>query len=104
MNRNLDATAAVLGLGPRKLRTRLRELGILNSAGELSSTHRDRGYLFVDTRSRWNPSIHSWSHYGVVMVTEHGIGWLAKQLGIPVHPQGARSAEGRGEPSNEACA
>lgn len=104
MNRNLDATAAVLGLGPRKLRIRLRELGILNSAGDLACAHRDRGYLFVQNRSRWNQSIRSWSHYGVVMVTERGIGWLAQQLGIPVHPQGARSAEGRGEQSSEACA
>ncbi len=95
MNRNLDATAAVLGLGPRKLRARMRELGILNSAGDLACAHRERGYLFVQNRSRWNQSIRSWSHYGVVMVTE---------LGIPVHPQSARSAEGRGEQSSEACA
>lgn len=104
MNRNLNAAAAVLGLGPRKLRARLRELGILDSDGKLASGHRGRGYLFVDTRSFRKPSINGWKHYGVVMVTERGIGWLAQQLGIPVHPQGARSAEGRGEQSSEACA
>lgn len=84
MNRTLDQAAAVLGLGPRKLRTRLREMGLLNHAGELISTERGQGRLYVDTRSRWNRSINSWSHYGVVMVTEAGIGWLAEQLGIPV--------------------
>lgn len=84
MHRNLDATAAVLGLRPRKLRQRLRELGILDHAGELTCQHRDKGYLFVRTRSRWNRSINAWSHYGVVMTTEQGIAWLAEQLGIEV--------------------
>jgi len=80
MNRNLDATAAVLGIGPRILRRRLRQLGILKQNGELACAHRDKGYLFVDTRSRWNASIGAYSHYPVVMSTEAGITWLAKQL------------------------
>lgn len=84
MHRNLDATAAVLGIGPRKLRRQLRERGILDHAGELACQHRDRGYLFTDTRSRWNRSINGWTHYGVVMVTEAGVAWLAMQLGIAV--------------------
>lgn len=84
MNRNLDATAAVLGIGPRILRRRLRALGILQQNGELACAHRDKGYLFVDTRQRWNPAIKTWSHYGVVMTTEAGIAWLAAQLDITV--------------------
>ena len=84
MHRDLDATAAVLGIGPRKLRRRLRELGILDHAGDLASAHRDRGYLFVATRSRWNASINGWTHYGVVMTTEAGVAWLAPQLGVAV--------------------
>ncbi len=84
MNRTLAQAAAVLGIGPRKLRARLREMGLLNHAGELISTERGKGRLYVDTRSRWNRSIGTWSHYGVVMVTEAGVGWLAEQLGIPV--------------------
>lgn len=80
MNRDLDASAAVLGIGPRILRRRLRELGILQQNGELACAHRDKGYLFVETRSRWNKSIGAWSHYPVVMTTEAGIAWLAKQL------------------------
>lgn len=84
MNRTLDATAALLGLKPRTFRKQLRELGILTQAGELASQHRDQGYLFVDSRSRWNSNINTFSHYAVVMVKEAGIAWLAKQLGIEI--------------------
>ncbi|TLX65096.1 hypothetical protein DN820_01940 [Stutzerimonas nosocomialis] len=84
MNRTLDQAAAVLGIGPRKLRARMRDLGLLNHAGELISTERGQGRLFVDTRARWNRRINGYSHYGVVMATEAGIAWLAKQLDITV--------------------
>ena len=84
MNRTLDQAAAVLGIKPRNLRQRLRQLGILNHAGELACKYIGQGHLFIDTRSRWNPSINTYSHYGVVMCTEPGIGWLAKKLGIQV--------------------
>ncbi|MCY1300378.1 hypothetical protein D9M70_499410 [compost metagenome] len=84
MNRTLDQAAAVLGQKPRAFRQRLRALGILTQMGELACKHRDKGFLFVDTRSRWNRNIRAYSHYGVVMVTEQGIGWLANQLGITV--------------------
>ena len=84
MNRNLDQAAAVLGIGPRKLRLRLREQGILTPMSELACKYRDKGHLYVDTRSRWNPAIRRYSHYDVVMVTEKGLAWLAAQLGITV--------------------
>lgn len=84
MNRTLDQAAAVLGIGPRKLRARMRELGLLNHAGELISSKRGQGRLFVDTRSRWSPAINSYTHYGVVMATEAGVAWLAEQLSINV--------------------
>ncbi|QOF91252.1 phage antirepressor KilAC domain-containing protein [Pseudomonas lundensis] len=86
MNRTLDATAALLGLKPRAFRTRLRELGILTQSGELASKHRDQGYLYVDTRSRWNTNINTFSHYAVVMVKEPGVAWLSKKLGITPSP------------------
>lgn len=82
MNRTLDATAAMLGLKPRAFRTKLRELGVLTQAGELALKHHDRGYLYVEPRSRWNKNIHAYSHYAVVMVKEQGVTWLAEQLGI----------------------
>ncbi|MGH8433695.1 MAG: hypothetical protein ACRERX_04260 [Pseudomonas sp.] len=84
MNRTLDQAAAVLGLKPRALRRQLRQLGIITQLGELACQHRDKGQLYTDTRSRWNPNIRAFSHYGVVMVTEAGIRWMAKQLGITV--------------------
>lgn len=87
MNRNLKATAAVLGVGERHLRSKLRELKLLNSSGELQISPRTEGHLFIDTRARWNQSINGWSYYGVVMVTEPGIGWLAKQLSITITRQ-----------------
>lgn len=87
MNRTLDQAAAVLGEKPRAFRQRLRTLGVLTQMGELACKHRDKGTFFVDTRSRWNRNIHAYSHYGVVMVTEKGIGWLAQELGIEVTQQ-----------------
>lgn len=94
MNRDLKATAQVLGMRDRELRSRLRELRILNTAGELQIGPRTEGRLFVDPRSRWNKRFNTYSHYGVVMTTEAGVAWLAKQLGITVttkQPQQAGS-------------
>ncbi|MGY2094520.1 hypothetical protein [Pseudomonas simiae] len=84
MNRTLDQTAALLGLKPRAFRTRLRELGVLNSSGDLASAHRDRGHLFSDPRSRWNPTLGNYTHYAVVMVKESGVEWIAKKLDIAI--------------------
>ncbi|MDR6580741.1 hypothetical protein [Pseudomonas extremaustralis] len=84
MNRTLDQTAALLGLKPRAFRTRLRELGVLNSSGDLASAHRERGYLFSDPRIRWNPAIGKPVHYAVVMVKEEGVEWVAKKMGITI--------------------
>ncbi|MCJ8168658.1 phage antirepressor KilAC domain-containing protein [Atopomonas sediminilitoris] len=89
MNRTLDQAAALLNVGPRKLRQRLRVLGILNHAGELTSRYREAGHLFTDCRSRWNPAINAYAHYGVVMVTERGLRWLADQLGVSVSQKDA---------------
>lgn len=84
MNRTLDQTAALLGLKPRAFRTRLRELGVLTSTGDLTSAHRDRGHLFSDPRSRWNPTLRNYTHYAVVMVKESGVEWIAKKLNITI--------------------
>lgn len=92
MNRTLDQTAALLGLKPRTLRTRLRELRVLNADGTLAIQHRDRGYLYSDARSHWNESIRKYRHYAVVMVKEPGVAWLAKQLNIPLTHHGKDSA------------
>ncbi len=82
MNRTLDATATILGIKPRTFRAKLREIGVLTQAGELAPRHRDKGYLYEDSRSRWNKNIHAYSHYAVVMVKEAGVTWLTDQLGM----------------------
>lgn len=84
MNRTLDQAAAVLGQRPRAFRQQLRQHGVLTKHGQLACQHIGKGNLFIDTRSRWNPNIQAYSHYGVVMATESGISWLAKLLGIQV--------------------
>lgn len=84
MHRDINQTAALLGLKPHHLRKKLRDIGVLTQIGELRSHHREGKNFFVQPRSRWNPSIQTYSHYGVVMVTEDGIAWLAKQLAIQI--------------------
>ena len=91
MNRDLKQAAAVLGMGPRKLRDQLRERGIINHQGELACRYRDKGHLYIETRSRWNKSINGWTHYAAVMATEAGIAWLAEQLAKPVIKKDAAS-------------
>lgn len=84
MHRDINQTAALLGLKPHHLRKKLREIGVLTQIGELHCKHREGPNFFVQTRSRWNNVINTYSHYGVVMVTEDGIAWLAKQLAIQI--------------------
>ncbi len=84
MNRTLKAAGAVLGVSDRKLRAWLREHHLLNHEGALIASPRLDGRLYVDTLSRWDDRINGYTHYGVVMVTEAGIAWLAEQLGKPI--------------------
>jgi len=84
MNRTLDETAAVLGLKPRKFREQLRELRMLTQSGDLASHHRGGGNLFSDPRSVQIGTTNRYKHYAVVMVTEAGVQWLAKKLGITI--------------------
>lgn len=84
MHRDINQAAAVLGLKPGHLRKKLRELGVLNQMSELASKHREGPNFFVQTRQRWNSNINTYSYYGVVMITEKGVGWIAQQLAIKV--------------------
>lgn len=84
MNRTLKQAAAVLGLSERALRRSLRDRRILLADGTLAAPYVDQGHLYMDPRARWNPTLGTYSHYAVVMVTERGIGWLADKLGITV--------------------
>ena len=84
MNRDIRQAAAVLGIGEHALRDHLRQHQDVNRDGTLAAKHIGRGHLFMDPRSRWNPKIGKYAHYSVLMVTEDGIAWLAKRLGIAI--------------------
>ena len=92
MHRDINQAAAVLGLKPSHLRKKLRDIGVLTQIGELHCTHREGTNFFVQTRSRWNKSINTYSHYGVVIVTEDGIAWIAKQLAINIRKMSLKDA------------
>lgn len=87
MHRTLAEAAAVLGIPTQQLRKRLKAQGVLQSDGLLASKYREGSGLYTATRCRWNPAINNWTHYGVVMVQEEGIQWLAKRLGIAISKQ-----------------
>jgi phage antirepressor YoqD-like protein len=89
MNRTVAEAATLLNLGPRKLFDKLRELKIINHHRELIASERNTGRFYTDTRSRWNSATNGWTHYGVIMVTEKGIEWLAKQLNQPINKKDA---------------
>ncbi|WP_437881052.1 hypothetical protein [Pseudomonas sp. LRF_L74] len=80
MNRDLDTAASALGIGPRILRRKLRSMNLLSHGAELIASPQTEGRLYTARRSRWNPSINAYTEYGVVMVTEAGMEWLARIL------------------------
>lgn len=84
MSRDINATAALLGIGPHKLRAHLKEWGALTKDGELSSTERARHRFTVDSRQRWSAQVGRYVYYAVVMVTDEGVAWLASKLGKAV--------------------
>lgn len=84
MNRTIREAAQVLGVRERALRDHLRATNSLNKDGTLAAKHVGGGNLFMDPRSRWNPKLQKHTHYAVLMVTESGIAWLAKRLGVTV--------------------
>lgn len=88
MSHDIPSAAAILGIGPRKLRNFLHEVGVTAPDGSLTTAHRGAGRFEVSTRAWWSYSLQKNVHYAVVVVTEAGIAWLANKLGIPVinHP------------------
>lgn len=92
MHRNLAETATLLGMGKLKLRTRLKQLGVLTEDGSIEPKYRERGLLFADQRAYFHHGIQDWRHYSVVMVTERGVDFLARTLGIEVRRMPPTSA------------
>lgn len=83
MNRTLKEAAHVLGIGEKALRTHLRQSGVLNADNTLAARHHSGGNLLMDPRATRTPTGIR-KHYAVLMVTEAGIDWLAKRLGIDI--------------------
>lgn len=84
MSRDITATAALLGIGPHKLREHMRDWGVLTKHGELAPAERARGRFEVDSRQRWSAAVGRYVYYAVVMTTDEGVAWLASKLGKSV--------------------
>lgn len=84
MNRTLNQAAQVLGIRETVLRAWLREKGHLNKDGTLSARHIGAGNLFMEPRVTQPKQLAHRKHYVVLMVTEAGIDWLARQMRIEI--------------------
>lgn len=84
MNRTVKEAAQVLGIAEGQLRAHLRSINALNRDGTLAARHIGAGKLFMDPRVTTPTRLGRRRHYAVLMVTEAGIDWLAKQLGIAI--------------------
>lgn len=84
MNRTLTEAAQVLGVRPTAVRAFLREKGHLNKDGSLAARHINGGNLYMEARATQPKHLGYRKHYAVVKVTEQGIDWLAKQMGIEI--------------------
>ncbi len=84
MNRTLNQAAQVLGIRESALRAWLRNQGHLNKDGTLAAKHIGAGNLFMEPRVTQPKHLGHRKHYAVLMVTERGLGWLAKQLRIEI--------------------
>ena len=84
MNRTVKEAAQVLGIRDTALRAWLREKGHLNKDGSLAAKHIGAGNLFMEPRVTQPKHLGHRRHYAVLKVTERGIDWLAKQMGIVI--------------------
>lgn len=84
MNRTLNQAAQVLGIRENALRAWLRAQGHLNKDGTLAARHIGGGNLFMEPRVTQPKHLGHRKHYAVLKVTERGIDWLAKQMGIAI--------------------
>lgn len=84
MNHTVKEAAKALGLNENTLRAWLREKGHLNKDGSLAAKHINAGNLFMEPRATQPKQLGFRKHYAVLKVTEQGIDWLAKQMGIEI--------------------
>ena len=84
MNRTVKQAAQVLGMRESILRAWLRSSGTLNCDGSLAARHIGGGNLFMEPRVTQPKHLGHRKHYAVLKVTERGIDWLAKKMGIEI--------------------
>ena len=84
MNRTLPQAAQVLGIRENALRAWLRDNGHLNKDGSLAARHIGGGHLYMEPRVTQPKHLGHRKHYAVLKVTERGIDWLAKEMGIEI--------------------
>lgn len=84
MNRTIKEAAQVLGIREAALREHLVNTKALNHDRTLAARHIGGGHLFMEPRVTQPKQLGMRKHYAVLMVTEAGIDWLAKQLGIAI--------------------
>lgn len=84
MNRTVKEAAQVLGIRENALRAWLRTTGALNDDGTLAAKHIGGGKLFMEPRVTQPRHLGHRKHYAVLKVTEQGLDWVAKHMGIEI--------------------
>lgn len=81
MSNSLKYTAERLGLGHRKMMQRMREVGLLDAHNLPAHPARDKAFLVTREARIYHPT-HGLQYPRTTRVTDIGIPWLARQLGI----------------------
>lgn len=81
MSNSLKYVAQRLGLGHRKLMQRMRDKGLLDAHNLPANPEMTKEFL-VTRENRYVHPEYGWQYPRTTRVTDAGIPWLAKQLGI----------------------
>lgn len=81
MSLSLKQAAERLGIGHRTLMQRMRDKGLLDKHNLPASPEMTKAFL-VTREGRWFHEKHGMQYKRTTRVTDVGIHWLAKQLGI----------------------
>lgn len=87
MSLSLKRVAERLGLGHRELMKRMRDKGLLDQHNLPTNPALTRDFL-VTRESRWFHEKHGMQYKRTTRVTDIGISWLARQIGVerPIPP------------------
>lgn len=81
MSLSLKRVAERLGLGQRELMKRMRDKGLLDQHNLPTNPALTKDFL-VTRESRWFHEKHGMQYKRTTRVTDIGISWLARQIGI----------------------